>query len=242
MRVLILGGHGMMGPHVEKALEPYHELLITDVVPIETKHESRQVDAASLDQVMAAAAGVDTIVNLAVLRYDRQLAFDVNTRGTYNVMRAAVEHGIERVINTGPHYAIQGKPYTAFDFEIHPDVPAQTTTDLYPITKGMGQEICRTFTELHELHVITLLFLTFRFHDDPAEGTDLRGFTTSWRDAGEAFRLALDVELAKLPSKCEVFNIFSDLPHWQYSNEKARSILGFRPQDSFEKIWHKKRD
>ena len=70
----------------------------------------------------------------------------------------------------------------------------------------------------------------------------LRRGTTSWRDGGDAFRLALDVELAKLPSKCEVFNIFSDLPHRQYSNEKARSILGFRPQDSFEKIWHKKRD
>lgn len=230
-----------MGPHVEKALEPYHELLITDVVPIETKHESRQVDSASLSQVMKAAEGVDTIVNLSVLRHDRQLAFDVNTRGCYNVMRAALEHGIRRVINTGPHFSIQGKPYTTFDFEIHPDVPAQTTTDLYPITKGLGQEICKTFTENYDLYVLTLLFLTFRNHDDKTEGGDLRGFTTSWRDAGEAFRLALAVDLETLPSRCEVFNIFGDFPHRQYSNEKAKRILGFLPRDNFEKIWHKRK-
>ena len=26
MKVLILGGHGYLGPHVEKALEPYYQL------------------------------------------------------------------------------------------------------------------------------------------------------------------------------------------------------------------------
>ena len=56
MRVLILGGHGRMGPAVVEALGPHHELLVTDVVtPITDEHETRQLDASSLDEVVAAA-------------------------------------------------------------------------------------------------------------------------------------------------------------------------------------------
>ncbi|MBI1922797.1 hypothetical protein HYR99_00960, partial [Candidatus Poribacteria bacterium] len=80
MKVLILGGHGYLGPHVVKALEPYYQLRITDIKPIETQHESLQVDVSSLDAVMKAAEGMDAIINCSVLRHDRQLAFDVSTR------------------------------------------------------------------------------------------------------------------------------------------------------------------
>ena len=34
---------------------------------------------------------MDVIVNLSVLREDRKLAFDVSTRGNYNMMVAAAE-------------------------------------------------------------------------------------------------------------------------------------------------------
>ena len=73
MKVLILGGHGYLGPHVEKALEPYYQLRITDIKPIDTKHESMQVDVSSLDEVMRAAEGMDAIINCSVLRHDRQI-------------------------------------------------------------------------------------------------------------------------------------------------------------------------
>lgn len=242
MKVLILGGHGYLGPHVEKALEPYYQLRITDIKPIETKHESMQIDVSSLDEVMQASEGMDAIINCSVLREDRQLAFDVSTRGCYNTMRAAIEHGIRRIINTGPHFTVQGNPYTQFDYEINPDVPPQTTTDLYPITKGLGQEICKAFTENYDIYVMTYLFLSFRNHDDEGEGTDLNSFSVTWRDAAEAFRLGLEIDLDKLPSRCEIFNIFADLPHQRFSNEKAKRILGFAPQDNFEKMWHKKRE
>ena len=46
-------------------------------------------------------------------------------------MRAAVEHGIPRVINTGPHFTVQGAPYEAWDYNIGPDVPPKPSTNLY---------------------------------------------------------------------------------------------------------------
>ena len=242
MKVLILGGHGLLGPHLVKALEPYHQLRITDIKPIETEHDSMHVDVGSLDEVMNAAEGMEAIINCSVLREDRQLAFDVNTRGCYNTMRAAVEHGIQRVINTGPHFTIAGSSYTDYDYEINPDIPPQPGTLLYSISKGLGQEICKVFTENYDIYVLCFLFLAFHAHDVEGEGTDIIPFSVSWRDAAEVFQLGLEVDLAKLPSRCEVFNIFTDLPHQQFSNEKTKRILGFSPRDNFEKRWHKKRE
>ncbi|GIT18198.1 MAG: hypothetical protein CM1200mP39_10040 [Dehalococcoidia bacterium] len=68
---------------------------------------------------------MDAIINLSVLRPDRKLAFDVNARGCYNMMIAAREHGIRRLINTGPFYAVTGPTYERFDHGIHVDVPHQ---------------------------------------------------------------------------------------------------------------------
>ena len=162
MKVLILGANGMLGPHVVKALEGRHELRLTDINELEgSPHEYFKVDASDIDQVVAAAEGMDAIINLSVLRTDRQLAFDVSARGCYNMMVAAVEHNIDRVINSGPFYAATGPTFERFDHMIGPDVPHQPGTFLYALTKSLGQEICRVFTEFHDIYVMDLLFYMF---------------------------------------------------------------------------------
>ena len=239
MKVLILGAEGNLGPHVIKALEPHYHLRLTDIKSISTKHEFISVDVSSQEQVVRAAEGMDAIINLSVLRQDRQLAFDVSARGCYNMMQAAITHGIRRVINTGPHFTLAGQTYEAFDYELNPDIPPQAGTNLYALTKSVGQEICKVFVENNDVYVLCYLFYNFRDADDPRVGTDLTPFSVSWRDAAEAFRLGLTVDLASLPSKCEVFNIFTDLPHQKFSNEKTKRILGFAPQDDLGQLWHK---
>ena len=238
MRVLILGGAARLGPHVIRALEGDHTLRVTDIVPVYTRHEYRRVDIADPEDVYSAAEGMDAIVNCSVVRPDRQAAFDVNARGCYNMMRAAVAHGIPRVLNTGPHFTIQGETYTTFDYEINPDVPPHPSTNLYALSKGLGQEICKVFTENYAVHVLSFLFYNFRDHDEAEPG---RGhpFAITWRDAAQAIRLGLTVDLATLPSRCEVFNIHADLPHQRFSNEKNKRLLGFTPQDRLEATWRR---
>ena len=165
MKVLILGANGYLGPHVVKALEGEHELRITDIKPppAPTRHEFRRVDITNFDQVTKAAEGQDAILNLAVLRGHRKIAFDVNTIGCYNVMLAAVKHRIRRVINTGPHFTVAGPSYEAFDFALHPDAPPQSGLNLYAHSKSLGQEVCRVFTEQHDIWVQDYLFYNFRF-------------------------------------------------------------------------------
>ena len=110
MKVLILGGNGRMGPWVVAALAGRHTLRVTDVndPPPAFAHEYRRLDVADGAAVAAAAAGMDAIINLSVLRRDNRRAFAVNLRGNYHLAAAAVRHGIRRVINTGPHYQLAG--------------------------------------------------------------------------------------------------------------------------------------
>ena len=247
MKILILGSNGMLGPHVERVLQEDHQLLLTDVgKTYDGPNEYRQLDVADLEGVVSAAEGVDAIVNLSVLRPDRKVAFDVNSRGCYNMMEAAVRHGIPRIINTGPHFTIAGPNYEDFEFNISTEIPSQSGTGLYAHTKSLGQEICRVYSENHDLHVVTLLFYNFKEHQDhktPESKIDPHQFvpfSVTWEDAARAFPLALEIPDAQLPSKCEIFNIFCDLPHGQFQNEKSRRILGWVPTDNLDQYW--KRD
>ena len=248
MNVLLLGANGYMGPHVVRALAGEHHLRLTDIQPPPPDvreafkdHEFRDVDVTDPDQVASAAEGMDAIVNFAVVRRHPALAFHVNTLGCFHVMQAAVALGIRRVINTGPHFTVAGPRYQRWDHGIGPDVPPHPGTGLYPITKSLGQEICRSFTEVHDVHVLEFLFYSLRDKEQLRAGAGGAPFVVSWTDAGEAFRSGLQIDLARLPSKCEVFFIFADVPQAVFLNDKAKRVLGFAPRDDVSLLWRKPR-
>ncbi len=246
MNVLLIGANGYLGPHVVKALAPHHHLRITDIkpAPLETErkfagHEFMSVDVTSFDQVADAAEDMDAIVNLSVVRHDPVLSFRVNTLGCYNIMRTAVKRGIRRIINTGPHFTVAGPSYERFDHAISSDVPPHPGTGLYPLTKSLGQEICRAFTLSHDVYVQDYLFYSFREASQLEPGAGGVPFVVTWADAADVFRLGLEIELARLPSRCEAFFILADVPQGRFLNDKAKRILGFVPKEDVSILWHK---
>ena len=236
MKILILGAASRLGPTVVSALEAEHELRLTDIIDVESEHESMRVDISSLGEMNRAMEGVDAVINCTVERHDRRRAFDVNTLGCYNVMRAADDQGVRRVINTGPHFAIQGPTYENFDYGIGPDSTPHPGVNLYAHSKGIGQEICRVFARHNDLHLLMLLFYIFRDHEGK-DGKFNHPHLVTWRDAAQAVRCAVEVDLAMMPSRCEVFSIFADTPHGRFSNEKAKRLLGWQPQDDLRAHW-----
>jgi hypothetical protein len=247
MNVLLIGANGYMGPHVVQALAPTHRLRITDVQPppeemtqaYGQQHEFQRVDVTDADQVLRAAEGMDAILNLSVVRRDPQLAFRVNTLGCYHVMQAAARQRIRRVINTGPHFTVAGPTYEGIDFAIPPDAPPHPGTGLYPLSKSLGHEICRNLAEVHDIYVQEYLFYSLRDTDELKPGAGGVPFVVSWRDAAEAFRLGLEIELAALPTRFEVFFILGDVPQGQFRNDKAKRLLGFRPRDNLSRLWRR---
>jgi nucleoside-diphosphate-sugar epimerase len=203
----------MLGPHVVRALEGHHELRLTDVVDIDSAHDHLVVVVGSLEEVTEAAAGVDAIVNCSVSRRDRRLAFDVNARGCYNAMSAAVEHGVRRVVNTGPRFSLLGPSYLDHDFGLGPDVPPQSGTGLYPISKSLGQEICRVFAENHDVYVVYLIVSRFLDPGQVPVTSEDNSFSVTWGDAAEAVRCAVEVEPGRptLPQR-KVLRLFRCAP------------------------------
>jgi nucleoside-diphosphate-sugar epimerase len=231
----------MLGPYVIPVLDQSYELLVTDIVkpPIEFRGEFRHVDVADAGAVMNAAEGMDAIINLSVLRHDRKIAFDVNAMGCYNMMEAAVKHGIKRIINTGPHFTIAGSTYENFDYEIGPDIPPHSGTLLYSLSKSVGHEICRIYAEQYEIYVQMYLYYNFRDPAAPNRQQEVRPFAISWQGGGEVFPYGLEIPFEKLPSRFETFFIFSDMPHGRFSNEKAKRILGWQPRNDISVIWQR---
>jgi nucleoside-diphosphate-sugar epimerase len=257
-KVVIYGAGGPLGAVTAEHLASDHVLRLTDIRPLAeiaagnpqspgapvprvlgSSHEERQVDVSDLKQVIAAAEGMDAIINCSVVRPDPVNAFRVNTLGAYNVARAAVTHGIRRIVHTGPVQFLLDHPsgYTA-DFDVSPDIPPRPGDNLYFVSKYLGQEICRIFAREHGLSIPALLFGNFV---NPAEPPDLSKelypFTVSWQDAAVAMRLALHVET--LPRPFEVLHINAELPHGHYPNDKAKRLLGWQPEDGLAALYQR---
>jgi nucleoside-diphosphate-sugar epimerase len=255
--VVIFGAGGPLAAVTAQALAPSYRLRLTDVRPIEeiaaeakpqsngaplpvplgAPHETRVVDVSDLDQVMAACEGMDAIINCTVVRPHPVNAFLVNFLGAYNVMRAAVAHGIRRVVHTGPFQIGSDRPSGyGWDFDVPDDAPGRPGTWLYGISKYLGQETVRLFAEQYDLSVPALFFCIFANPEvaRPRAG-GVHPMTISWEDSGLAMRRAL--EAPDLPSPFEIMHILADLPHGKYSNAKARRLLGWQPRDSLATLW-----
>ncbi|MBI3974628.1 MAG: NAD(P)-dependent oxidoreductase [Chloroflexi bacterium] len=259
MNIVLYGAGGPVAAAAIAELEQYHTLRLADIRPPDVphprlqedatgrlaerwparphprEHELRLVDVTNPEQVLAAAAGMDAIINLSVIRPDPVMSFRVNMMGAYHVMQAAVAHGIKRVVHTGPEVIIN---HYWHDFDVTVEAPPRPGTGYYLLTKYLGQEVVRSFAETYGLEVIALYFHVFQ----PANATEpLPGaspFLVSWEDTGRAFRAA--VEAPPMPHRYEPFIITTDLPHGKFNADKAQRLLGWQPQDRFEGHWRRR--
>lgn len=249
-RVVIFGAGGPMGAVTAEELASSYTLRLTDVRslaeiqaehkpqspgaplprPFDPPHENQVVDVRDPAQVQAACRHSDAIINCTVVRHHAVDAFRVNTLGAYNIARAAVEHGIRRVVQTGP--LLHSEAYFG-DYDLTVDAPERPVDHLYFHSKYLGQEILRVFADYYDLEVPVLLFSSLR---NPAlPGRNQPPFIISWPDTGRALRRALEV--THLSSPYEQFNIGVDLPHRRYRFDKAQALLNWSPRDSLAHLW-----
>ncbi|NJN83791.1 MAG: NAD(P)-dependent oxidoreductase, partial [Caldilineaceae bacterium] len=225
-KVVVFGAGGPLASAVATELMPDYQLRLTDLRAVEelasgepqspgaplpsapqAPHEWRTVDVRDAEQVSAACAGMDAIINCSVVRNDPADAFRVNAVGAYNVMRAAVAHRIKRVVHTGPYMLGQRGPagYQWDDFVVDDVPPRPGIGWVYFASKLAGQEICRIFADHHGLDVPCLTFAQFANPEVPPQR--LASLAVSWADSARAIRSALEV--SNLPNRFEYFHIGS---------------------------------
>ena len=260
-KVCVFGAGGPVGAMVARALKDDYTLRLTDLKHVdqilaegkpqskgaplpekpEAPHEWRCVDVSDYNQVREAVEGMDAVINVAVLRHDLVPAFRVNTVGAYHVMKACVGSGIKRIIHTGPRHTRLGFEGDYWpDFDVPDEAPLHPGRDLYALTKHLGGQVVRVFAEEHDLEVLCFLFCSFRPGDGgtAANGSGVHPLTVAWEDTGEPFRLGL--QLDKLESNYDVFDITVQLPHGKFGTGKAQRVLAWQPEFTFERLYQQK--
>jgi UDP-glucose 4-epimerase len=117
-RILVIGGAGLIGSHVVEELlkEDIKKVIVYDNFCRGTYENLQEAlkdqrcrifeiggDILQTDILNAAMQGVDGVIHLAALwllqcyEYPRA-AFDVNIRGTFNVLEACVNNGVKRLV------------------------------------------------------------------------------------------------------------------------------------------------
>lgn len=173
-RVLVIGGAGLIGSHVVEALlkEDVKEVLIFDNFcrgtheNIETALQDPRCslfdaggDILQTDILNAAMKGKDAVIHLAALwllqcyEYPRA-AFDVNIRGTFNVLESCVGNNIKRLVYSSSA-SVYGDAVEEPMTEGHP----YNNWTFYGATKIAGEQMMKAFHRRHGLNGVGLRYM-----------------------------------------------------------------------------------
>jgi nucleoside-diphosphate-sugar epimerase len=235
-RVLFLGASGLIGPYLIPGLVDHYDLRLGDVKSVApgspVSGAVEHIDVRDYDQVLEAARGCEAIMNFTVVRNDPVGSFQVNTIGAWNVMRAAVALGIQKIVHSGPQ-AVRSTYDTDFDVE---DAPAAPGTGHYGISKWLSAEICRVFSQKHDLQTVYFVFNGLGPAPEPCtEPKDTPPFVVVWEDLQQACRLALEVP--EVPDNFQLFNLLSYSGPGKYNTNKAQRLLGFEPAQDWDELF-----
>lgn len=166
MRALVTGGAGFIGSNLAEALlERGCDVTVLDNLStgfaehVPAGAKLVEGDISDLDTVRGAVAGAEAVfhqaASRAVLRsVDDPIATDrVNTLGTLNVLLAARDEGVRRVILASSSSVYGGVAVlpTPEDAPLRPKSP-------YAVSKLAGEEYARVFSELYGLETVALRY------------------------------------------------------------------------------------
>lgn len=239
--VLVTGMSGIIGGIAGRDLAPDYNVRALNRRPVEG-FETVTADITDLDAIRPAFEGVDTVVHMAAyLGPDDSQQFEVNVRGTHNVLQAAQEAGVKRIVfgssGSTMHAYELGEPFLAMTEARIADIPqpAPVLTHLnevrpdtvYGAVKLFGESLGRSFVEQYDISVICIRLGRVRAEDRPANAREASVYL-SHRDAAQVVRRCVEapgnVRFDILYGVSDNFTRFRDLDH-------AKDVVGYEPED-----------
>jgi nucleoside-diphosphate-sugar epimerase len=236
MRVLAVGGSGYVGSLVAPALRSRYDLRVLDTRPPEGGDYVR-ADATDFSALTAAMDGVDAVLHCAMGAEDgadaeiAALAFDVNVKSVHLTLLAAHHAGVRHAVHISSLSVYRDLVSRRLDETVPPDA-----TDIYGLTKRLGEEVCRAAATEYGMSVNALRLVWPTPDDDwPAwgkveppklwcapDGTPICGTAAS--DLGRAVVAALEFR-----DGFQIFTVSGDDSARLWSTDKAQTLLGWSP-------------
>jgi len=254
-KVVCTGGSGRLGKYVTEELRRRCALTVLDMRPCDAAGvqyiDANVTEGAALKR---AFAGHDAIAHLAAIPNPRtapaDVTFHTNVQGTWNVLQAAEEAGVRRVVVASSDAVLglaynppgYGPQYLPID-EDHPLRPIE----FYSLSKEVTEAICRSYANRGKLEVLAIrpthIVFPPEYPELEARGTDLHNYHmwtyVSPEDVAQAFRLAL--ELGKAPYQAFFISAANGLntrPTLEMLRARYGAVPQIRKPDHFRKNAH----
>ncbi|MGB3441581.1 MAG: NAD(P)-dependent oxidoreductase [Actinophytocola sp.] len=239
MRLLVIGGCGLVGSMVVPVLARSHEVAVLDLKEPRTAVSGVDYHTGGLhdvELVASLASDVDSLVFMAMgplagwgSQENARQHFDIAVGGLYLALTGAAKAGVRHAVYTSSMSVYPYEELTGMVTFPDESVPP-SATDFYGLAKRLGEEVCRTATERWDMDTVCLR-LCFPAADDewPRGDTEMkRAISTSARDVAAA----IEAGLHRRGHGFDAYAISGDASGRTMSIEKARRELGWTPRDA----------
>ena len=230
MKVLITSAGDNLTGQIANSLGDDHEILLTDREDVSTRFPFVRSDLNHTAPTNDLVRGVDVIVHSGAVDPSASVSdqLDYQMRCTYNLLKAAWEEGVPRLVYLSSLRLMEGyDPSYAVTERWKPTPTLESAVLCY----HLGEIVCREFARERKTEV-TILRLG---EITPASETNSSTSALYEDDAIEAVRRSL---IANHSGWLDIFHIQSDVPDarfltgqpWQSADDVAQSVsLGYTP-------------
>lgn len=249
MRLLVVGGCGLVGSMVLPPLAAHHRIRVLDLAPPAapvSDVDYHEGDLHDVDLVASLAEGVDSLVFMAMgpaadwgSPPTARAHLDVAVPGLHATVTGGYRAGVRHLVYTSSMSVYRfpldgdlpppGVPTSDERLGRYPDESTPPDArDFYGLAKRLGEEVCRN-AAAQGMDAVCLR-LCFPTADEawPRRGTAMqRAMATSARDVAAAIEAAL----ARRGKGFDVYAISGDGAERTMSLAKAKRELGWAPRD-----------
>ena len=239
-RVLITGASGNIGKMLTARFADLYELVLLDAEETTTDEgiPVNRADIRDFGQVRPLVDGVDTVVHLAGDASPQatwESVYELNILGTRNVLEAARDAGVRRVVFASSNHAMgmydREGAWPVYNHQLpRPD-------SLYGVSKVFGETLGRFYHDEHGLEFIALRIGWSTEEISERDEDLLHAMWLSPDDTGQVVERAIEADVP-----FGIYYAISDNPNRRWDLTNTMLELGYRPQDSWDEVLGERED